>query len=403
MVDAATAGDVAGTGGVLSERNKVFLLTLVSIVLVWGGHRTWREYHRYIEASARRAHIQRLVENSRREVKTKALSMENSPRTPVKVVEPCSEETPTATVPKALVEQATVDGETRPAKQPKRSKERRRRGRDVRKEVLKTERKKDGDSVGRPSNVLGTPDHSTSRSASVEGSSRSQSISKASRYEGHDATPRSEPTDWMNAQDSRSECSSVSASVSSLGVGVGAQDSSQTSDDGKTPVDRHPTPDPPLPPATTLEAELYSLSPYTTSVPSKPIVGSQDPPDTSWKVSQLKSPLPSHDLSSFVQLPHAKKVNNSSPPIGLPQDSRAAISSPASPSLHNNTLSAQVNFYKNALELSRVREEKLRRETSKYKRECDSLRYHWNQDVERRKRRETEVRLSYLLINTSSC
>lgn len=392
----------------LDERHQVILYALLSLVLVVGGHHTWRQYHRYVEATTRRARIQRLVETSRREAKANAIPAEVTVSSSSKIKEESSEQELAATAPEAASAESLDADDALTAKQPKRSKERRRRGRDVYKDVLKNEKDKGKVPAGRPptsnspmlatallqpDDALGSP---AQRSTSLAGSSRSSSSARPiSEYEPAEDTPRPASVEWSAHHDTRSDYSSMSESVSSLGVGTKA--SSHTSEEGKTLADRLSPHNPPLStPVTAVAGEPSDHAAISQPKPSASPSDSQNPP---WASPTPSSPTRTHASTAV----HENRFNQSSPPR-FRSVSRSTISSPsrsASVSVSAqspcptpppaSSLQAQIASYKGALEASRRREERYRREVDKFKQECEMLRFHWNQDAEKRKRREAEV------------
>ncbi|EJD07881.1 uncharacterized protein FOMMEDRAFT_164725 [Fomitiporia mediterranea MF3/22] len=192
----------------LRDDHRIILYTLVSLALVVGGHRTWREYHRYKENAARRAKIARLVESTRKEKERErrvglGLTLDAVDRDNVNVTSPppavavthgtpeAPPDLPRASSSKSVVSLTSVQdsrssGESATAT--KRPKDRRKRGRDVHKEFLKQERKK-GATI--PTVVAGSStsyEHSrgtallqvqTTTSGSDADASRSRSSSRA--------------------------------------------------------------------------------------------------------------------------------------------------------------------------------------------------------------------------------
>ncbi|KAI5117610.1 hypothetical protein M0805_001210 [Coniferiporia weirii] len=264
MADANSVNANDGAGAWLHDEYRIIVYALVSLVLVVGGHRTWQEYHKYAEAAARRARILRHVESSRRE-KQRSGSTSGPPgssRQPESEETPSPDPVPAATHAVDAKAGTGARGDNAPASASaritKRSKERRKRGRDVHKDVLKHERKKaaaDTPTLGPSSlsdlhlqvqapsgSAQAGSSSSNSRSPSLAGSSRSSSrVRSLSDYEPTEDTPRPKSTDWTLThsiaadttldipQDNRSDYSSMSDSQSSLGISTHV--SSQTSDD----------------------------------------------------------------------------------------------------------------------------------------------------------------------------
>lgn len=74
----------------------------------------------------------------------------------------------------------------------------------------------------------------------------------------------------------------------------------------------------------------------------------------------------------------------------------------AGDTVNNTTLQAQISSYKSALDAAHQREDEQRKQIETYKQECDTLRYRWNEDMERRSSREIEVRAILFNIYSSA-
>ncbi|KAH8110953.1 hypothetical protein DFH11DRAFT_729288 [Phellopilus nigrolimitatus] len=342
----------------LRDDHRFILYALVSLALVVGGHRTWQEYHRHAENAARRARILRLVESTRREKErgehrphvgagdnagggsgggssSTGRAQEQPPPSSVGInkVRPPTHDADSGTEAEdarpataALTPAAALEARS------KRSKERRKRGRDVYKEVLKKERKRatSGPKLPllplQPSTYLHTESALGERSASgssathsgssfsqntsVAGSSRSSSRARSvSEYESTEDTPRPRAAEWTAAahsttmssdtpQDGRSEYSSMSDSQSSLGISTRV--SSRTSDDQTerehmlaTAPRKPPTPPPAQsgPSSSAASASSASAS-ASTSASASVSTGAGSPPTSSPALSSNLDLIP---------------------------------------------------------------------------------------------------------------
>ncbi|KAL5483537.1 hypothetical protein ACEPAI_8769 [Sanghuangporus weigelae] len=210
-----SGGQSAGSGSVdawltLQDDHRIILYALVSLALVLGGHRTWREYHRYRENAARRAKIRRLLESSRkdkekereRKLGSTAEAVENPPLAVAGAKSNTHDEhfatettpdslhaTPHAGSSKSLSSStSTQDLKARSenATGAKRPRDRRKRGRDVYKEVLKQERKKSVSSTS-PSPSSSLPSSPLHPNSTHSQASENHSFLQVQQTSGSDA------------------------------------------------------------------------------------------------------------------------------------------------------------------------------------------------------------------------
>lgn len=112
-----------------------------------------------------------------------------------------------------------------------------------------------------------------------------------------------------------------------------------------------------------------------------------------------------------VHSPSSSSSHRKSPPPRFRSRSRASVSplpalsseSLMFPSLNptpppNANFSTQIASYKGALEAARLREEKYKHDIERYAKECDILRWRWNEDAAMWKRREAEVSYRFPLM-----
>ncbi|THH07004.1 hypothetical protein EW145_g3681 [Phellinidium pouzarii] len=247
-------------------------------------------------------------------------------------------------------------------------------------------------------------------------------------------------------QDSRSDYSSTSDSQSSS-LGISTQISSQTSDD-HTEREQLGATKPATPPILITHSDPSDCTsagagrsspvssshsnlivgdadtfPMSISQPVPYVLPSKSQPSwlgatgSSTRMSRAKThpnrthpKMPSSGSTASLAVSDASwdsetpyhRVGSKSPPSRLRSLSRTSVSplpmapsvsamSPTSTPPPSASLQAQAASYKGALEAARKREETYRRELEKFKQECDVLRYRWNEDAERRRRREAEV------------
>ena len=202
----------------LRDDHRIILYALVSLALVIGGHRTWREYHRYRENATRRAKIHRLVESSRREKEkererkvgsaaVEAVVDNNSHSSLPAVVaaaksnthddHPHAESAPDllhAGSSKSLASSTpSQDLRARPENatgNAKRAKDRKKRGRDVYKEALKQDRKKPQTSISPAPSSPSSPHHPNSINAQASASHSLLQV-QASTSDAEASHPRS--------------------------------------------------------------------------------------------------------------------------------------------------------------------------------------------------------------------
>jgi hypothetical protein len=180
-------GDSDTSSSWMSDDKRLFIYAIISLALVVGGHRTWQEYHRYHENATRRARVLRLVENSRREKeRTEAKLSATTPHAQIakaQVAEPVASSSSLPAPEQAAGSDTAATSSSR-STSAKRPKERRKRGRDMLKEVVKQERRESKMSKQRPQSSqpqAGPSDRGTSTSTSrPRGASHTRSSSRAS-------------------------------------------------------------------------------------------------------------------------------------------------------------------------------------------------------------------------------
>ncbi len=302
------------TGYWLHDEQRIIIYALISLALLVGGHRTWQEYNRYHDSAVRRARLMKLVESSRRE---KERVLESS-----RLVASGSTTTETDDQVKLAVEadaDARVEKSERPASSQaqqsaagsagKRTKERRKRGRDVYKEVLKQERKLKAPSRDSSTASASSTTHPVSaidyQSIPMAGPSsipstscsRSRSSSRAPTrydYESTEDTPHLSQEGW-----STSLTTEETASASSLPT--------PRVDALRQPVEDHPSDNgnsdpcsialPPTPPPPDLPEASSSISNSSESISSRSQSAASSPAPSLLQLSNEGGPSSS---SSYV-------------------------------------------------------------------------------------------------------
>lgn len=442
----------------IRDEHLIFFCTFFSIAIVLSGHRTWQNYR---SKTARRARIHRLLETSRREKERTELKLalssdalnnarhQERPKPLASTKPPPPEASASSSTPKPESEIATSplvdfsqDDSTPQPTIAKRSKERRKRGRDVCKDVLRQGRSKASalppPSVVKPTALLQvqtTSESDISRSRSREDNSRSSSrAGPTSDSDSTEETPRPRSAGWT---DRNEECSNVDSQPYATESNLTHAANNERA--GPCHADLSHTDTPPLTrsgPSTSSSASISSVSISAGSPPPSPSIQTSNVEfivengETSISITQ-PTPLDSHDESQHTWLDASKRLpetfsfgsgsslsasdaswdgksskherhDKSQSPnrahihsrfsnISLPISASLSDSSPSSTPPPHGVLKAQLRAYRNALESSQRKEENYSKEIERLHQECNMIRHQWEEDMERAHLQELEV------------